>query len=614
MAIGLSVLQAFVEYTPAAVAMFDRDMRYLAHSRRWLEDYRLGDENLVGRSHYEIFPEMPERWRAIHQRCLAGGIERSEQEEFRRADGSTDWVRWEVRPWTDDHGAIGGLMLFTEVITDRLRAEATLRASEERYRDLVETVSDVIFEIDASGAMNYLSPAFASVSSYAAEELIGRPFASFLHPDDLPAVLANFERTLRDIREPLEFRVLDRDGSVRWVRTLSRPIFADGVVIALRGVMTDVTERRRAEDVYRAVFEHSVEGLAVIQDGRWILGNPALTRLTGYRLDELTALEPAERARRLVHPDDLERVMATMRVWLSGGAPNARMDFRLLRRDGEVRHVFTANTRFEYGGRPAILVAWVDISDRWAAEQALRTLNSSLEARVAERTLQLEITARELGTFSYSVSHDLRAPLRAIDGFAQAVLEDCGAQLTPTCVGYLGRVRAGTQRMGELIDQLLALSRVMRSELHHTAVDVSALAREVMAELERAEPQRTVRARIVDGLHASGDVTLLRSVLSNLLGNAWKFTRPRAVAEIEVGRHDDGPTAAFYVRDNGVGFDMAYADKLFGAFQRLHGADEFDGSGIGLATVERIVARHGGRVWGEGAVDRGATFYFTLPA
>ncbi len=237
---------------------------------------------------------------------------------------------------------------------------------------------------------------------------------------------------------------------------------------------------------------------------------------------------------------------------------------------------------------------------------------SSQKVQVANQ--QLKAANQELEAFSYSVSHDLRAPLRSIDGFSQALLEDYAERIDEPGRQYLGRIRAATARMGELIDDLLQLSRVTRAEMTREAVDLSALAGSIVDDLRRTDPDRPVEVVIQSGLHVEGDAKLLRIALVNLLSNAWKFTGRQAAARIELGSSETDNEHVFYVRDNGAGFDMAYASKLFGAFQRLHAASEFPGTGIGLAIVQRIVRRHGGRLWAEGAVNRGATFYFTLPA
>ena len=249
-----------------------------------------------------------------------------------------------------------------------------------------------------------------------------------------------------------------------------------------------------------------------------------------------------------------------------------------------------------------------------SSNQEVLRLNAELEQRVAERTAQLEYTNKELEAFCYSVSHDLRAPLRSIDGFSQALIEDFPREVPEEAQRYLGRIRAATQRMAQLIEDLLNLSRISRGELQRQAVDMTEIAQQVLAELQQRDPERKVEVTIWDGMQANADARLLRAALENLVGNAWKFTARCAAPRIEVGALADGGRTTYYVRDNGAGFDMAYADKLFGAFQRLHAASEYAGTGIGLATVQRIVHRHGGRVWADAKPGKGAVFYFTLDA
>lgn len=266
-------------------------------------------------------------------------------------------------------------------------------------------------------------------------------------------------------------------------------------------------------------------------------------------------------------------------------------------------------------GKPtAVLEVNTDITAQKQAEEAVMTLNATLEKRVSERTMQLEQANRELESFSYTVSHDLRGPLRGIDGFSQALLEDYGDVLDDEGRHYLRRVRQATERMGQLIDDLMALGRITRAEMHVDSIDLSELATQVAAALESVDPSRAVRFVAEPGLRANADGALLRILLENLLSNAWKFTGKRPKAEIEFGAIRAPENTVYFVRDNGVGFDMAYADKLFGPFQRLHRTSEFEGTGIGLVTVARIVHRHGGRIWAESEVGQGACFYFTLQA
>jgi signal transduction histidine kinase len=251
----------------------------------------------------------------------------------------------------------------------------------------------------------------------------------------------------------------------------------------------------------------------------------------------------------------------------------------------------------------------VQIQER---DGALHNARAQLEQRVDERTFELAAANKELESFSYSVSHDLRAPLRTIDGFSHALLEDCADRLDDAGKTHLKRIRAATQRMGLLIDDLLNLSRLSRTEMHRQSLDISALASSIASDLEIAQPERHIDLRIEGGLKTTADPGLLRVVLENLLSNAWKFTSKRPSAKIEFGRAQVKGTPAYFIRDDGAGFDPAYADRLFGAFQRLHSMTEFAGTGVGLATVQRIVHRHGGQIWAESAVGQGATFYFTL--
>ena len=253
-----------------------------------------------------------------------------------------------------------------------------------------------------------------------------------------------------------------------------------------------------------------------------------------------------------------------------------------------------------------------EVAERARAEGEIRRLNSELEVRVKERTAQLEYSNGELEAFCHTVSHDLRGPLRSIDGFSQALLEDFPGDVPEEAKRYLARIRTATLRMSQLIEDLLNLSRVSRGELTRAEVDVGDIARQVAADLQGREPGRAVELSVWEGMRASADARLLRAALENLVGNAWKFTSRAPQARIEVGQVRDGERRVFFVRDNGAGFDMAYADKLFGAFQRLHGANEFAGTGIGLATVQRIIHRHGGEIWADAQPGKGAVFYFSL--
>jgi light-regulated signal transduction histidine kinase (bacteriophytochrome) len=286
-------------------------------------------------------------------------------------------------------------------------------------------------------------------------------------------------------------------------------------------------------------------------------------------------------------------------------------------RDGRFIDVEVSSQPLEYGGPPTALAVVHDVTasreaERARVEEGLRRLNAELEERVRQRTVQLQAAVDELEAFSYSVSHDLRAPLRSIDGFSQALVEDVGALLPPGAHQHIDRIRAATQRMAHLIDDLLTLSTISRTEMTRQPIDMTDLVGRVLAEMEAHVPRSAV-VTIAPGMTTSGDPRLLRVVLENLLANALKFSGAQEQPCIDVGQTSrDGASQVFYVRDNGVGFDPAYADKLFRPFQRLHSSSEFPGTGIGLATVRRIVQRHGGWVWAEGRMGEGACFSFAL--
>lgn len=369
-------------------------------------------------------------------------------------------------------------------------------------------------------------------------------------------------------------------------------------------IQRDLAGRRRAEaamreseERYRLLFDNSPLPAWVfdLETLRFLTVNAAAVAAYGYTPEEFQSLT----IRDIRPPEDVPALEIRMDELRHGRSKDGIWRHR--RKDGTVLQVEVVSHAVTYGSRPATLVLAHDVTQRTRDESALRHYATQLEAANAE-----------LDAFAYSVSHDLRAPLRSIDGFSLALLEDYHDQLDPQGRQFLERVRAGTQRMGQLIEDLLTLSLVTRREMHRDDVDLSSVATRIAADLRRDDPERHVEFVIAAGVRAEGDAHLLESVLANLMGNAWKYTGKRPRARIEFGRQSENGTAAYFVRDDGAGFDMAYAGKLFGAFQRLHSQTEFDGTGIGLAIVQRVVHRHGGRVWAEATPERGATFYFTL--
>jgi len=373
------------------------------------------------------------------------------------------------------------------------------------------------------------------------------------------------------------------------------------------------SEQRRAEA--EAVNLSLGEGVSVLDSsGRLTYMNPAAEELLGWTQAELEGHDlhaTAHFQREDGSPLPVED--CPILVVLRTGKTIKVEDDVFTTKDGLMVPVsYSASPIVLHGKLVGLVLAFRDIEARKMNEAAIRALNAELEQRVLERTAELQASNEELVSFAYSVSHDLRAPLRAIDGFSRILARSYRDAVDDQGRDYLDRISAASQRMGQLIDDLLNLSRITRAELRREAVDLSALVRGIADDLLAAEPTREVTFEIQDGLVVRGDARLLRGALENLLRNAWKFTSKEPAARIEFGKATNKGRPAFFVRDNGAGFDMAYVDKLFGAFQRLHRPTEFEGNGIGLATVQRIIRRHGGEVWAQGDVDKGATFYISL--
>jgi PAS domain S-box-containing protein len=345
-------------------------------------------------------------------------------------------------------------------------------------------------------------------------------------------------------------------------------------------------------------------------EGGFMDANPAYCTITGYTLDELRTLKFSE----IIHPDDVKANMALLERMLAGQISDFVVENRYRRKNGEAIWVRKSIALVrKANGDPQWYIALVEnISNRKQAEAQLQQLNADLERRVLERTAALTTANRELDSFVYAVSHDLRAPLRAMSGFSEALLDDYARQLPDTAKDYLQHIRLASQKMSGLIDGLLNLSRCIRRELHQDTVYISAVAEQVLAELQHNDPERQVSITIEAGLQVRADARMLEAVMRNLLSNAWKYTAYTAAANIRVYSQNQDGRIYVCVADNGAGFDMANAQHLFQPFQRLHSEEEFAGLGIGLATVQRIIDRHGGVIDGQGEPGKGAVFRFSL--
>ncbi len=408
-----------------------------------------------------------------------------------------------------------------------------------------------------------------------------------------------------------ELRLLNRHGRPFWVEAMALALRDEqGVLLGVFYLMQNISERKNAELALReseARFRTLADVSPIMiwlndEQANLIYANKGLLAFFGQPFDILAhrGWEP------YIHPEDLGKVCNHLETAFETRS-DFNLEFRMKQADGQFRWILSRGAaRFRDDGEFLGQVGTcLDITE-------IREARETLESKVHERTHQLETLNKELEAFAYSVSHDLRAPLRSIDGFSQILMNRTGDRLTEEEQRYLRNVCDNTQRMGELIDDLLKLSRLSRAKMAYEDVDLGAMAAAILINCQKQEPQRHVRFQVAEGMVVHGDASLLKILLENLLGNAWKFTGKVAEAEIEVGVIRQGDKPVYYVKDNGAGFNMKYVDKLFGAFQRLHRMDEFPGTGIGLATVQRILHRHGGKAWAQGEVGKGATFYFSL--
>jgi PAS domain S-box-containing protein len=444
-----------------------------------------------------------------------------------------------------------------------------------------------------------------------------------VHPEDRQEATRRVEQAMETGKFEAEWRVIWPDGTLRWLAGRAL-VFKDEADKPLRliGGNIDITEAKQAGEELRQASEQRRLALEAAELGAWDYHFETGDVFWDDACCHMFAVPPGrisdEEALSRIHSEDRPAVRESLAQALAGANNGSyHHEFRVRWADGTV-HWIVSHGRVQFGEKGGLRRALrftgvnADITERKQAELEIRQLNSELEKRVRERTVQLEIANKELEAFAYSVSHDLRAPLRGIDGWSLALAEDYAAQLDQRAHGYIDRVRSETQRMGFLIDAMLQLSKVSRADMQLVPVNLTDAARGIASRLSEANSSRTIEFVIQPGLCGIADARLLEIALTNLLANAVKFTAVRAHSRIEFGQASHNGQPAFYVRDNGVGFDMTYAGKLFSAFHRLHKTSEFPGTGIGLATVQRVIHRHAGRVWAEAQVDRGATFYFTI--
>ena len=509
-------------------------------------------------------------------------------------------------------------------ISERRRAERRLRLQEERLRLAMEATHQGWFDLNVQTGDVTVSPEYACIIGHEPGEFNSnlQNWIAGIHPDDRPAMMKAFADCIESGEtSQMEYRRRTAAGDYKWIHSIGKVVERDAAGKALRmtGTHADISERREAEEALRRSEQRfrdllqNVRGVAVqgyAPDGTIQYWNDASVQLYGYSADEAVGGNLLDL---IVPPEMCDAVRAAIRQMVETGQPVPPAEFALMRKDQTRVEVLSSHAVVRLPGRAAELFCIdVDLSDRKRAEAELARLNAELETRVARRTADLEIANRELNSFSYTIAHDMRAPVRAINGFSEIVMKANEQTLDAASVGHLRRVVEGSRRMGHLIDDLLNLARLSRQDVQRRDFNLSEVAAAVVETLRDAQPERTIDISIQSGLRANGDPGLMRAVLENLIGNAWKFTGKTAAPSIEFGVVVEGAETVYRVCDNGAGFDMQYAHKLFAPFQRLHHTTEFEGTGIGLATVKKIIQRHGGRVWIESALGAGATVSFTL--
>ncbi|WP_300160635.1 PAS domain S-box protein [Solidesulfovibrio sp.] len=490
------LLRLFIEHAPAAIAMFDRRMRYMAVSRRWLADYGLAGRELVGRSHYDIFPEISQRWKDIHQRCLAGAVERAEEDPFTRADGSTQWVRWEVRPWYTTQDVVGGIVVCSEDISERKQAQQALRERETQFTTVFQA-----------------SPAPMAIVTY--------------------------------------------------------------------------------------------------EDSRYLHVNEAYLRLTGYAGEEIIGKNSLE----LGIWRDLD-VRENIRARFAAGERITDAEAALRTKSGAAVSVLLSIERMEIDGKSHMLSVATDITEHKRAEELLRHSRDALEVRVRERTRELEARNAELENFSYITSHDLQEPLRKVRVFGERLRLEYAAVLEEDGRDYLLRMENAAARMQSLISDLLEYSQVSMGEHAFAASDLGELARQAAQDFDHALAQAGGEIEIGDLPRAEVDGALMRQVFANLISNALKYhgrNPPKVRIGGEVVTDAGRAMARISIEDNGIGFAEQYKEKIFQPFQRLHGKKAYEGTGIGLAIVRKVLERHKGTITVASEPDKGSCFIMTLP-
>jgi len=611
-------LASIVEFSEDAIIGKDMNSTVTSWNRGAEKIFGYTAGEMVGASIMKIIPadRQDEENQIMEQ--VKRGLSIEHFDSLRQTkDGRLIDISVTASPIKNAAGKVTGVSKVARDISERKRVEEALRETQARLKSTLAAGSigtwtwDIVN--DRLAADKFTADLFSIETDAAAKGLPAEAYLQAVMKEDQPGVTDALARAIKSCGHyDIEYRVRQKDGEQCWLQARGR-VDCDGAgnAVNFHGAVMDITERKRTEGRVRRLVDSNVQGVMFWNSKGEITGaNDAFLRIVGYTREDLEAgrigwstMTPPEYANLDRH--SLDELAAT------GVCTPFEKEY--FRKDGSRVPILLGAAIFEDNPNEGVCFV-LDITERKAAVEKVRQLNLDLERRVVERTAQLKTANEELEAFSYSVSHDLRAPLRHVVGFVNLLQKDAGQLLSEKSVGYLTTISKSAIGMGNLIDDLLAFSRVGRAETQRANINLNELVRETLGDFQAETSGRTIEWEIYPLPPVRADRALLRLVLVNLISNAVKFTSHRPEAKIEIGCAPgaDGENAIF-VRDNGAGFDPQYADKLFGVFQRLHSSEEFEGTGIGLANVQRIIHRFGGRVWADGAVDAGATFYFSIP-
>ncbi|MBT3382599.1 MAG: PAS domain S-box protein [Prolixibacteraceae bacterium] len=520
-----NLMSYVIEYNKSDVAIHDRDLKYMYVSQSYLEHYQVKEKNVIGKHHYEVFPDLPQKWRDVHQKVLAGEILSADEDPYEREDGTVEWTRWECRPWHEADGTVGGMIVYTEIITERKEIEIALRNSEEYLTRLMQTIADPIFTVKMpEREIEYMNEAVGKLFGYKPDEVIGNSTKMFYQDE---ANYAAFGKVLKNALEnnkskvQAEQQLVTKNGKLIWTEIITTFLFSNGLLIKVISVVRDITERKKTEEELEK-HHASLEEL----------------------VDERTAA--------------LEE------------------------------------------SHEALLNIVDDINQQ--------------SAKLEKSNKQYAVINQELETFTYSVSHDLKAPLRGIDGYSQLLYETYFNDLNEEAKTFLKNIRKSSQQMNVLIEDLLAYSRMERQDYRFERIPFKALVDNLLLYYSNIISQNkvAVKLNISEAFMPLGDKDGLNLALRNLLDNAIKFTTHKKKAQIEIGTSENETQWLIFVKDNGIGFDMKYHDRIFNIFQRLHLPEEYEGTGIGLAMVHKAMNRMNGKIWAESEPGKGTCFYIEI--